>query len=174
MADRIEVYADAVLAVIGIEPNAGLIADQLYSAARLFESNDQLSTTLTDARIPASRRQQVLEELLDGHVEPLTVGVLSLLVAAGRAHDLPRIVDAMVAKNAVARSRSLAVVRTAVPLTPEQEKRLTAALEKAAGGPIDLKVVVDPSVMGGIVAQIGDTVIDGSVRTRLTQLREVL
>jgi F-type H+-transporting ATPase subunit delta len=174
MADRIEVYADSLLPLVRAEDPTGGVADELYRIARLLESNEQLRSTLVDPQIPAPRRQQVVEDLLGDRVQPLTTGIVSLLVGAGRASDLPKIVDALVAKNAVEASRALAEVRSAVALTPEQERRLAAALEKAAGRPVDLKVVVDPTVLGGLVAQIGDTVIDGSVRSRLTQLREVL
>ena len=57
-------------------------------------------------------------------------------------------------------------------LTDDQKTRLAASLKAATGKDVDIVVVVDPSVLGGIVTQIGDTVIDGSVRHRLAQLRE--
>lgn len=174
MSDRVDVYADSLLPLVRSEDPAGIAADELYRIARLLESNDQLRSTLSDIQLPAPRRQQIVEELLSDQVQPLTMGIVSLLVAAGRVGDLPQIVDAIVAKNAADSSRALAEVRSAVALTPEQTTRLASALERAAGRPVDLKVVVDPSVLGGLVAQIGDSVIDGSVRTRLTQLREVL
>ena len=56
----------------------------------------------------------------------------------------------------------------------DQEARLKAALANATGQQVNLKVVVDPSVIGGIVATVGDTVIDGTVRTRLDQLKSRL
>jgi F-type H+-transporting ATPase subunit delta len=174
MAERIDVYADSLLPLVRAEDPSGQVADELYRVARLVESNDQLRVALSDPEVPAPRRQQVVEELLGDKVQPLTLGIIALLVGAGRVNDLPRIVDSLVAKNALDSSRALAEVRSAVSLTPEQTTRLAVALESAIGRPVDLKVVVDPSVLGGLVAQIGDTVIDGSVRTRLTQLREVL
>ncbi len=61
-----------------------------------------------------------------------------------------------------------------MPLTADQQSRLGAALVKATGKQVNLKVVVDPSVLGGIVATVGDTVIDGSVRTRIDQLKSRL
>jgi F-type H+-transporting ATPase subunit delta len=173
MADRTEVYAEALLTVVRVEDPTGVANDELYRVARLFESSDELRQTLTDSSIPASRRQQVVETLLAGQVQPVTLGIVSLLVAAGRASDLPRIIDAMVVSASASASKRLAEVRSAVPLTADQQRRLAAALEKATGGPVDVKVVVDPSVLGGVVAQIGDTVIDGSVRSRLTKLRDV-
>jgi F-type H+-transporting ATPase subunit delta len=65
-------------------------------------------------------------------------------------------------------------VRSAVPLTDDQQHRLKAALANATGKQVNLKVIVDPSVIGGIVATVGDTVIDGSVRTRVDQLKSRL
>jgi F-type H+-transporting ATPase subunit delta len=173
MADRYEVYAEALLTVVRVEDPSGVANDELYRVARLVESSDELRQTLTDSSLPASRRQQVVESLLSGQVQPITLGIISMLVAAGRAADLPRIVDTMVAAASAAASKRLAEVRSAVPLSDDQQRRLAAALEKAMGGPVDVKVVVDPSVLGGVVAQIGDTVIDGSVRSRLTKLRDV-
>jgi F-type H+-transporting ATPase subunit delta len=72
----------------------------------------------------------------------------------------------------MASNRSLAEVRSAVPLSDAQQARLAAALEKQLGYPVQVRVVVDPTVVGGVITQIGDTVIDGSIRTRLAQLRE--
>ena len=86
--------------------------------------------------------------------------------------DLPIIVDSMLARNAATGDKVVAQVRSAVALTDEQKSRLAAALAKKTGKQIEVVVDVDPSVLGGIVTQIGDTVIDGSVRQRLSQLRE--
>jgi F-type H+-transporting ATPase subunit delta len=67
--------------------------------------------------------------------------------------------------------KEVAEVRSAVELTADQQDRLAKALNAATGKQVTIKVIVDPSVLGGIVAQVGDTVIDGSVRSRLEQLR---
>jgi F-type H+-transporting ATPase subunit delta len=63
-------------------------------------------------------------------------------------------------------------VRSAVELTSDQQQRLAAALRQSVGHEVTVKVIVDPSLLGGIVTEIGDTVIDGSVRRRLHQLRD--
>jgi F-type H+-transporting ATPase subunit delta len=68
----------------------------------------------------------------------------------------------------------VAEVRSALPLDDGQVERLAVALGRATGKTVEVKVVVDPSVMGGLVARIGDTVIDGTVRHRLNQLKEQL
>ena len=68
----------------------------------------------------------------------------------------------------------MAEVRSAIPLTDDQKSRLADALGQATGKQVEVKVIVDPSIKGGLVAQVGDTVIDGSVRRRLEQLRIAL
>ncbi|MBM3683906.1 MAG: ATP synthase F1 subunit delta [Planctomycetes bacterium] len=174
MADsnRTDVLADALHAMVAVSPVAGEVEDELFRLARIYESSDALRTTLSDATVPMARRHQVVEELLSGRATPTTVAILGLLVSLDRASDLPKLVDAMARRSAAASNRSLAEVRSAVPLDDAQVDRLAAALEKQVGHPVKIRVIVDPAVVGGVVTQIGDLVIDGSVRSRLAQLRE--
>jgi F-type H+-transporting ATPase subunit delta len=97
-----------------------------------------------------------------------------MVIGSGRARELPAIVDRLVARASSAKNLELAEVRTAVALSKDQETRLAAAIANATGKQVNLKVIVDPSVLGGVVATIGDTVIDGSVRTRIDQLKSRL
>ena len=172
MSDRVTNYAQAMLAVAEAEGATEDVADELFRFARALDGNDELRSALTDQRIEAARRQQIVEDLLGGKASPTTVGLVSMAVGAGRAGELSKIADRVVELSASARGRDVALVRTSVPLTDDQQTRLVAALKKAHGADIDVKVQVDPSVVGGIVTQIGDTVMDGTVRTRLAQLRE--
>ena len=124
--------------------------------------------------MPAEKRQAVVEELLGGRASKLTVQMVSMLVGLGRVRDLPEIVTALLSQVAAERSRQVAEVRSAVPLNEDQLKRLTTALGTMLGQPVDLRVIVDPSVMGGLVARVGDVVIDGTVRHRLELLKEAM
>jgi len=169
--DRSHAYAGALLAVARSEGSLAEVEDELFRFARVLETNDELRTTLTDAALPVSRRQQIVEDLLGGRANPITTALLSMVIGAGRARDLASIIDELVKLSAAEGSRELAEVRSAVALTDDQKQRLAAALETATGKKVELKVVVDPSVLGGLVAQVGDTVIDGSVKTRLQQLQ---
>ncbi len=169
--DRSLAYASALLGVAQSEGNLAEVEDELFRFARTLEGNDELRTTLTDAALPVSRRQQIVEDLLGGRANPVTVALVSMVVGAGRSRDLTAIIDELVKLSATESNKELAEVRSAVPLTDEQKARLTEALNKATGKVIELKVIIDESVLGGLVAQIGDTVIDGSVKTRLDQLK---
>ena len=97
-----------------------------------------------------------------------------MVVGSGRGRDLPAIVDKLVKRASGSKKLELAEVRSAVALSADQQARLKAALSNATGKELNLKVVVDPSVLGGLVATVGDTVIDGSVRTRLDNVKSRL
>ena len=171
---RIDSYAEALLAVASDEQQLDEVADELFRFARVLEGSDELREALTDPHLPAARRQQIVEDLLSGKATDVTVSLISMVVGVGRGRDLPRIIDRLVEVSAKRNQRSVAEIRSAIELTDDQRARLGAALEQATGGPVEVKVIVDPTVLGGIVTQIGDTVIDGSVRHRLSQLRETI
>jgi len=93
-------------------------------------------------------------------------------VANGRGADLPAIVDEAMIRSAAGRNRQLARVRSAVGLDDDQVQRLAQAIKTRTGSDVEIRVVIDESVMGGLITEIGDDVIDGSVRRRMSQLRE--
>lgn len=172
MADRIDAYAAALFEVAKGEGSLETVENELFKVARTIEGSDQLREALTDPAIPLERRQGIVEDLLGGRTSPVTTSLVSFVVAAGRARDLPAIIDRLVRMAAEERHEAVAEVRSAIPLDEGQRQRLTEALSKRTGRQISLKVIVDPSILGGLVAQVGDTVIDGSVRNRLNQLKE--
>ena len=174
MADRNDVYAQAILDIVKVEGHGDEVEDELFRFARSYESSDELRNALSDEQIPAAKRQAIVEDLLGGKVTGTTTQLISMVVGSGRARDLPAIVDKLVARASSAKNLAVAEVRSAIPLTPDQETRLAAALANATGKQVNLKVVVDPSVLGGLVATVGDTVIDGTVRTRIEQLKSRL
>jgi F-type H+-transporting ATPase subunit delta len=171
---RIEGYAAALFEVARAEGTLDDVEDELFRFARSYESSDELRNSLTDELIPAARRQAIVEDLLGDKATPTTVQLISMVVGSGRGRDLPAIVDRLVERAAQAKRLAVAEVRSAVPLTEDQQDRLKAAIANATGKDVTLKVVVDPSVIGGLVATVGDTVIDGTVRTRLDQLKSRL
>jgi F-type H+-transporting ATPase subunit delta len=171
---RIDGYANALFEVARVEGSIAEVEDELFRFARTLESNDELRSVLTDEAVPVARRQGVVEDLLGAKASPVTVNLVGFVVGAGRARQLPQIIGRLVERAAAAKDSVVGEVRSAVPLTEDQRERLAAALGKATGKQVEVKVIVDPTVLGGVVARIGDTVIDGSVRTRLDRLKERL
>lgn len=172
MADRIDGYADALFSVARAEGVLTEVEDELFRFARTLEGNDELRATLTDAAIPVERRRGVVEDILGPRASATTSALVSFVVGAGRAADLPAIVDRLVTRAASERDAEVAEIRSAIPLDEPTRARLATALGSALGKTVEVRVIVDPTVIGGLSAQVGDTVIDGSVRHRLDQLRE--
>ncbi len=170
----IQGYADAIFAVAQTEGVIDRVEDELYRFARAFEANAELGRRLSDQHIDIATRHGIIADLLGGRAHPQTIAAISYIVQAERGRQLPEIADAVVAKAASTRRRGVAEVRSAIPLDEEQIRRLAASLEQSTGREVEVKVVVDPDVVGGIVVRMGDTVIDGTVARRLAELRTAL
>jgi F-type H+-transporting ATPase subunit delta len=170
----IQAYAEAIFSIATAEGALKTVEDELFVIGQMVEGNDELRSALSDPAIPVTRRQSVMEDLLRNKASAATVGAVSLVVGSGHAADLPAIARAVLDKAAASRNKAVAEVRSAVSLTDDQRTRLSAALKASTGKDVEIKVVIDPSVLGGVITQIGDTVIDGSVRHRLQRVRETL
>jgi F-type H+-transporting ATPase subunit delta len=167
-------YAQALFAVAEAEGVLEEVEDELFRFGKTVESSPELHDALTDPALPSDRKRAVLEDLLGERASPHTVNLLAFLVDSGRARDLQRIVTTLAEVAAERRRKAVAEVRTAVPLDDEQRKRLEKALSKATGKELELKVLVDPSVIGGVVARVGDQVFDGTIKRKLEMAREQL
>jgi len=177
MAERdalVRGYAQALFAVAGAEGELEQVEDELFRFGKAVEREPGLREALTDPALPTDRKKAVIQELLGGKATGHTVSLLGFLVEQGRAKDLSRIVEAMAELAAEGRRKAVAEVRTAVPLGAARRDRLAKALSKATGKDVELKVLVDPSVIGGAVARVGDHVFDGSIRRKLEMAREQL
>jgi F-type H+-transporting ATPase subunit delta len=172
--DRIEGYATALFEVARAEGVLPKVEEELFSLSHLLAGNDELRTTLADPAIPGERRQAIIEEIIGSRATPITTLLVSFVVSAGRARDLPAIISNLVERAAADRRHAVAEVRSAVPLDDDQRRRLAKALSSNLGKEVEVKVFVDPSVLGGLSARVGDVVIDGTVRHRLDQLKETI
>jgi len=165
-------YAEALFRVVQAEGELDRVEDELYRFGKVLESNHELKQALSDQSIDRAQRTKVLDALLADKVSPHTLSLLSFVVEQGRGRQLPQILEELSTLAADARDSVVAEVRSAVPLDDDQRTKLAEALSKSTGKKVEVKVLIDPSVIGGVVAKVGDTVIDGSIRHRLDQLRE--
>ena len=172
MADRVDVYARALLDIASSEGHLDEVEDELFRFARIIEGNDDLRMTIANPGLPLDQRAGIVDQLLESRALPTTKAIATFIVGAGRGHDLPAIVNRFVELAASSREHAVAEVRSAVALDDTQKRRIGEALSRKTGKQVEVKVIIDESVLGGIVATIGDTVIDGTVRHRLDQLKE--
>ncbi|MFP4635057.1 MAG: ATP synthase F1 subunit delta [Nitriliruptoraceae bacterium] len=169
--ERTSHYASAVVAIATAEDALSAVEDELLTIARALRANDELRQRLTDQHLPVGRRLSLLESDVLTAAHPATRGALAMLIAAERAGELPELADKVARRAAAQREEELAEVRVAVPLDDARRDALKRALERATGRRLELKVIVDESVVGGVRARIGDEVIDGSLLRRLSDLR---
>lgn len=172
--DALAGYAEGLLAIARAEGDVDTTKSQLADVARAISGNEELRSTLSNNLVPAAVRGQIVDDLLAGKSSDVVRAIVGMIVGAGRGGQLDDIVQAFIGLAASASGREVATVRSAVALTDAQQEQLAVALKKKTGADVELQVVVDPSVVGGAVTTIGDTVIDGSLRTRLAQMREAL
>jgi len=165
-------YASALLNIAGAEADPSGAADEIYRAAQGLSGHAELIETLADPRIPGERKQGIVDDILQQRASKVTVAAINFIVGAGQAKNLGAIASRVAELAADAEGEVVAEVRTPIELDAGQIERLTAALSEATGRRIQVKTVIDPSVIGGLVAKVGDTVLDGSVQHRFNELRE--
>lgn len=169
---RTTALAEGIIAIAAAQGDLDTVTEELQTLGDAVSAEDQLRSTLSDAKLPAERRAQIVEDLLGDKASPSTVALASMLVSVGRGSELPEIAAEVGRVVAAGKGAVVAEARSAVPLTEEQVGRLADALSSKLGRTVTVRNVVDESVVGGVVTQIGDEVIDGTIRTRLNQLRE--
>jgi F-type H+-transporting ATPase subunit delta len=150
------------------------LEDGLFRFGRVVAGHPDLRSTLADPALPAEGKQELLRNLLNGKVTPVTLSLISQMVEHPRGRPLSAGLDTCADIAAQHRQQLIAVVRSAVELSASQRRRLAGALTQAYGHKIHLNVVIDPEVLGGISVQIGDELIDGTVTSRLAMVRREL
>lgn len=174
MSDRIDGYAQALLSVARAEGSVDTVKSELADVARAVADNDELRSTLSNNLLPAAVRGQIVDDILADKTADATRALVGMIVSAGRGSELATIVDSFLQQAAGSGGRRVAQVRSAVPLSEDQKTRIVKALSAKLGSDVEIESVIDPEVVGGIVTTVGDTVIDGTLRSRLDRMRETL
>jgi F-type H+-transporting ATPase subunit delta len=166
-------YARALLDIGIAKGSYEQLGKDIDELAALYSGSRDLTEALTNPVFPMARRRAVLEAILErAGVSPVTRNFVLLLLDRERIPYLPAIgreLRAMVDERA---GRVRALVTSARPLTADNVATIQAALEKVSGKKVLLEKKEDPTLLGGVVAKVGDVVYDGSVRTQLEMMRE--
>ncbi|CAN5750034.1 hypothetical protein BH18ACT6_BH18ACT6_08650 [soil metagenome] len=172
--DRIGGYASALFDLATAEGDNERTERELHTIAQALSNSDELREALNNPGLPFDRKQAIIGDLLGGKASDLVRGMVSFIIGQGRGADLGAIVENFIAQSAASRSKAVAEIRSAIPLDQATVDRLARALSSATGKDLEVTVVVDPDVIGGIIAKVGDVVFDGSVARRLSSVRQAL
>jgi F-type H+-transporting ATPase subunit delta len=143
------------------------VEDELFRFGRIVAGDQELARILSDRAAPADGKAALLDGLLARKVSPVTEQLLRNVLTGPHAGHADSAIERLSDLASRRRGQSMARVITAVALTAAQEQRLSDVLGRLYGRTIGLQVTVDPSVLGGLVVQVGDEVIDGSIAHRL-------
>lgn len=176
---RLEGFAAAMFESMADRADIDEVEDDLFRFARTLEGSAELLGVLSDPAVELSVREGIVADLLGataapgapGRARAVTARLVAYAVATSRARGLVELLDWLVERAAAERGLRVAQVRSAVELDEGQRQRLAGSLARLTGRPVELRVRLDASLVGGMVVVVGDTVIDGTLRHRLDRLR---
>ena len=168
-------YARALLGALR-ESTAQPQTDEFLTAlADSVRTNAELRGFLLDPARSSQTKKTLLAQIGSTRgVHDRVLTFLKLLVDNGRLAALPAIAEVFHAEREAAAGEVSATLTTAAPLTPELRARAEGALQKLSGRKVNLKVEIDPLLLGGAVAQVGSMIYDGSLKTQLVKLRRTM
>ncbi|MGO3886479.1 MAG: F0F1 ATP synthase subunit delta [Mycetocola sp.] len=154
--------------------DARVLSGELLAIGRVIASDPDLELALGSRLGEPDAKASLVEKLFAGKSSEAAVAITAHLVRSPRGRRVRAMLQSAARVVADQAGRLVADVRTASPLTAEQNERLARELGANYGKDVDLDVVVDPSLLGGLRVQIAGDVIDGSVSTRISELRQKL
>jgi F-type H+-transporting ATPase subunit delta len=164
-------------ALFNIVKEKGLVDqafEQFEQLDNLVSSDESLLQFLLAPHILDQDKVTLAREIFASRLEPLFLEFLLVLINKHRIGFLHEIIEEFRARVAEERGIIVAGITTSMPLIDEERKNLIARLEVKTGKTIELKEKVNSKMLGGMVIILGDQIIDGSVRNKLSQLKEEL
>jgi ATP synthase F1 delta subunit len=171
MEEIARVYATALFGAAKDRGKLDTIRDQLAQFAEALEGSKDLRLFLFSPYFSSAEKIEGLEKAV-ADAEPEFLNFLELLLEKGRMPVIFRIrrsYDALWNKE---NKRLGVTVTSAVELDPEVTKRIGTEIEEQTGNTVELSSRVDPDILGGLVVQVGNMVLDTSIRNRLEKLRK--
>jgi F-type H+-transporting ATPase subunit delta len=169
-------YAKALFDVAVAEKNDLAQVDQdLQAVVAMMSASPDLAQASARSGVTTAARQSLMEAVADKMSLSAPVKKLLVLLAESRKLDLVSDLAIAYRERLLAHQNIVrAEVTSAVALSPENTQALAASLGKVTGKQVELSVSIDPELLGGVIAKIGSTVYDGSVRTQLSRMRQQL
>jgi F-type H+-transporting ATPase subunit delta len=166
-------YAEAIFGLAVKQDTIDRTLEDVKEIARLF-SIRKLAYLLREPKIPAERKETAIRQALASRVLPTSLNLALLVVQRELVDFMQNIAKELEQLVLDYRNEAVAEVTTAAPMDEAQRALVLKALERTTGKTVRMQTQVNPSILGGVVARVGDQVIDGSVRQRLSALQQQL
>lgn len=158
-------------AIAASAPAATAIEQELFAFGAAVASNSELELAISNKLGDAAAKSTLVASLLNGKASAQTIAIVNQLVQQPRGRRIGELVRHAATIVADEAGFGIATVTSATPIAPAQLQRLAAALSSTHGRELRINQVVDPAVLGGLRVQVGDDVIDGSIASRLNDVR---
>lgn len=166
-----------VEALLASADSAGELADvedELFRFGKLIDANPELAAEMGNTSVPASRRAHLVRSLLEGKATPATIRLAELALEGFGGRNVAGSLSRLVELAAARRDRQIAYVTVAAALSHDEERRLAERLGQIYHRQIDIKLSVEPRVLGGVSVRIGHDLYDGTVLRRINHARAAL
>jgi F-type H+-transporting ATPase subunit delta len=148
------------------------VEDELFRFGQIVSGSDELAITLSDPGADLERRVKLVENLLKGKADSVTVRLVEVALEGFGGRSFESSLTRLVELTAAMRDRQVAYVKVARPLDDASEQALSAKLADMYGRQVSLKVDVDPAIIGGISVQVGSDLYDGTILRRLNEAKQ--
>lgn len=166
-------YAGAIFDLALKQNTLDRTLDDVQGLGQLF-SKHTLAFLLREPKVSLQRKETALRQALGNKVLPTSLNLALLVVQRGLVEVMPNIAAELQQMVFDYKNQAVAEVTTAAPMDAQQQALVKQALEQQTGKTILLRTKVDPTILGGVVARVGDQIIDGSIQQRLQLLRRQL
>lgn len=168
-------YARALLELGKADGQYARYGQELKQLAAAFNEAGDIVKALVSPAFPKGLRRNMVDEIIKGAgLSPLVANFVHLLMDKGRLADLPDIADAYNVLSDAEKGVVRAQLTSAASLDQKEVEAIRSSLSKFTGKTVELNLTEDPTIIGGLVAKLGDLTIDGSVRTQINKLSERL
>lgn len=167
-------YAEALLGAIESPGQLDEVNEELLAVSTLVAENEQLRAFVEGPSVPLEDKHGLVDKVFGGRLTQLTLDYLHMLLNKHRIDQLDGIAKEFTRLVEARRNQLRVQVTTAVDLGADVMDRLKRALDSSLGKDCILESTVDSRILGGVVAIVGDRIVDGSLRTALADLRKDL
>ena len=170
----VESFSKGIVEIISSSDDSERVENEILQVFNALSKSSEALDVFRNFGIPIEKKIEAVNVLLDKRVLPMTLDLITLSISQGHGDNLSDIESSVANYIAEKRGASVAKVVTAVELDAKTQNSLKAALKKKIGTDVDLKIDIDPDVMGGLSVSVGERTFDGLISSKISEIKTVL
>ncbi len=172
--DKIEYYADALLAISKANNSVSKIELELVDLLNFMLKNEQLQRFLTSTTVDQNGKRSAIDEILTGHTAPLLIDFISMLLSAGDLPLFEAVSDCFSKKATLEHKHASGELNSAVAISTSQVEEIENEIGRILNKKVNLHPRVVPGILGGILVKVGNFIVDGTIDRQLREAKQQL